>query len=109
VNFLEHNRQSWNTGVMSASVWAQPVDATTIAAARAGQWDVLLTPKTQVPKAWFCGIEGKTVHSLASQIGGQTDAGFLIAGLYEDHWFDDTWAFSNRSPVSIATRALRPR
>ena len=46
-------------------------------------------------------------HSLASQIGGQTDAGFLIAGLYEDHWYDDTWPFSTRSPVCIATRAVR--
>jgi len=48
-------------------------------------------------------------HSLTAQIGGQIEAGFLIAGLYEDHWFDDTWLFSNRSPVCIATRALRPR
>lgn len=48
-------------------------------------------------------------HSLTSQIGGQTDAGFVLAGLYEDHWYDDTWPFSNYSPVSIATRATRPR
>lgn len=53
MNYLEHNRRSWNDGVMSASAWAQPVGATTIAAARAGFWDVLLTPKTPVPKAWL--------------------------------------------------------
>jgi hypothetical protein len=47
-------------------------------------------------------------HSLTAQIGGQIEAGFLIAGLYEDHWFDETWLFSNLSPVCIATRALRP-
>jgi len=257
MNYLERNRQSWNTGEMSASVWAQPVDEATIAAARAGHWHVLLTPKTPVPRSWLAKIEeervlclasgggqqapilaaaGATVvsfdlsdeqlrkdqlvaaregltircvrgdmanlecfedasfdlifnpasnvfaknlgpiwhecyrvlrpggtlltgfmnptvfmfdheevektgelivryslpysdegsltasrlsakieaneplefsHSLASQIGGQTDAGFLIAGLYEDHWYDDTWPFSNRSPVCIATRAVR--
>lgn len=259
MNYLERNRRSWNDGVMSASAWAQPVGATTIAAARAGFWDVLLTPKTPVPKAWLSDIRGKNVlclasgggqqvpifaaagavvvsfdlsdeqlrkdqlvaareglniqcvrgdmanlecfpdesfdlifhpasnvfaknlepvwrecyrvvrpggsllagfmnpamflfdhgeaaatgelivryslpysdegslsesrlnakfeaneplefsHSLTSQIGGQTDAGFVVAGLYEDHWYDETWQFSNHSPVSIATRAIRPR
>jgi len=257
MNYLERNRQSWNTGVMSTSAWAQPVDEATIAAARAGQWKVLLTPSTPVPKAWFPDIKGKNVlclasgggqqvpilaaagavvvsfdlseeqlrkdrwvaereglgvrcvrgdmanldcfedasfdwifhpasnvfakavepiwrecyrvvrpggallsgfmnptvfmfdhdeadasgelvvrhslpysdeehltasklrakleaseplefsHSLTSQIGGQTDAGVVIAGLYEDHWYDDSWLFANRSPISIATRALR--
>jgi ubiquinone/menaquinone biosynthesis C-methylase UbiE len=48
-------------------------------------------------------------HSLTAQIGGQTTAGFVVAGLYEDHWYDDTWRFSNYSPVSIATKAIRLR
>jgi SAM-dependent methyltransferase len=259
MNYLERNRRTWNDGVMSTSVWARPVDEATVAAARAGRWDVLLTPKTPVPKAWLADIEGRDVlclasgggqqapilaaagalvvsfdlseeqlrkdqavaaregltlrcvrgdmanlecfpdesfdlvfhpasnvfvkslepvwrecyrvlrpggsllagfmnpavflfdhdeakatgelvvrytlpysdeesltagrlgekaeaneplefgHSLASQIGGQTSAGFLIAGLYEDHWYDDTWPFSKRSPVCIATLAVRPR
>jgi SAM-dependent methyltransferase len=259
VNYLDRNRQSWNNGVMSASVWAQPVDGATIAAAKAGQWQVLLTPKTPVPKAWLLDLQGKRVlclasgggqqvpilaaagarvtsfdlsdeqlrkdqmvatreglaiqcipgdmadlsalpdqafdiifhpasnafakdlqpiwrgchrvlrpggsllagfmnpsvflfdhdaaeatgtlvvkyslpysdetslteselnariaandtlefgHSLTSQIGGQIEAGVLITGLYEDHWYDDTWPFSGHSPVCIATRAIRPR
>ena len=48
-------------------------------------------------------------HSLTAQIGGQIDAGFVIAGFYEDHWFDDSWPFSNVSPICIATRAVRDR
>jgi SAM-dependent methyltransferase len=257
MTYLEQNRRSWNTGAMSASVWAQPVDRATMAAARAGRWEVLLTPKTPVPVSWLADIKGKEVlclasgggqqvpvlaaagalvvsfdlsdeqlrkdqlvaeregltiryvrgdmanldcfgpgsfdlvfnpasnvfarnlepiwrechrvlrpggallsgfmnptvfmfdheevettgdmtvryslpysdedslppirlaakmdrgeplefsHSLASQIGGQTDAGFVIAGFYEDHWYDDTWPFSNQAPVCFATRALR--
>ena len=257
MDYLERNRRSWNDGMMSASVWARPVSAATIAAARAGRWDVLLTPKIPVPKAWLSDLEGKNIlclasgggqqapilaaagaivvsfdlsdeqlrkdqlvaereglsircvrgdmadlgcfpdqsfdlvfhpasnhfarhlqpiwrechrvlrpggsllagfmnpamflfdhdeaeatgelvvrhslpysdeadlsqsqlnakidaneplefsHSLAAQIGGQVDAGFVVAGLYEDHWYDDTWQFSNRSPVCIATRAIR--
>lgn len=259
MDYLERNRHSWNQGAMSTSVWAQPVDGATIAKARNGNWEILLTPKTPVPRAWLPVMNGKSVlclasgggqqapilsaagadvisfdlseeqlrkdqlvatreglsircvqgdmskldcfadacfdliihpasnafvrdlepvwrecfrvlrpggsllsgfmnpavfmfdhdeaestgqwvvryplpytdqeslnetqlnakieageplefsHSLTSQIGGQTDAGFVIAGLYEDHWYDDTWQFSNYSPVCIATRAVRLR
>jgi SAM-dependent methyltransferase len=259
MNYLEHNRRAWSHGAMSDSVWAQPVDEATIARARSGTWEVVLTPKTPVPKAWFGDLRGKDVlclasgggqqapilaaagatvvsfdlsdeqlrrdqlvaqreklnvscvrgdmadlgcfadasfdlifhpasnvfipdltpvwrecyrvlraggallsgfmnpavfmfdhgeaestgqllvkyslpysdqaslssaklqakldaqvplefsHSLTAQIGGQIEAGLLIAGFYEDRWLDDTWLFSNFSPVCIATRALRPR
>jgi len=259
MTYLEHNRRSWNHGTMADSVWARPVDAPTIARARSGSWDVLLTPSTPVPKAWFGDIGGKEVlclasgggqqapilaaagasvvsfdlsdeqlrkdqqvaererlgvrcvrgdmahldgladtsfdlvfhpasnvfvpdlapvwrechrvlrpggallsgfmnpsvflfdhaeadatgqlvvryalpyadpsslspdrlqakldaqeplefsHSLTTLIGGQIDAGFVIDGLYEDRWYDDTWPFSNVSPVCIATRAVRAR
>jgi SAM-dependent methyltransferase len=258
MNYLERNRRSWNDGTMSTSVWARPVDGATIAAARAGRWELFLTPRKPVPRAWFPDIVGKDVlclasgggqqapilaaagaivvsfdlsdeqlrkdqlvaereglaircvqgdmadlgcfpdasfdlifhpasnvfarslepvwrechrvvrpggallsgfmnpavflfdhdeadetgelvvrrslpysdedclapdrldakieageplefsHSLTSQIGGQADAGFVIVGLYEDHWHDESWPFSNRSPVCIATRATRP-
>lgn len=47
-------------------------------------------------------------HSLEAQIGGQLAAGFVITGFYEDRWFDDGWPFARHSPVSFATRALRP-
>ena len=46
-------------------------------------------------------------HSLDDQIGGQIEAGFVITGFYEDRWLDDTWLLSTRSPVAMATRALR--
>lgn len=258
MSYLERNRHSWNEGAMSTSVWAQPVDKPTIDAARDGNWEIFLTPKTPVPKAWLADIRGKRIlclasgggqqapilaaagavvvsfdlsdeqlrkdqmvatreglgiqciqgdmanlqcfpdkcfdvivhpasnvfvkevevvwrecfrvvrpggallsgfmnpavflfdhdevastgqlvvryslpysdegslpanrleakiaagqslefsHSLTAQIGGQTDAGFVITGLYEDHWYDDTWPFSTYSPVSIATQATRP-
>lgn len=243
---------------MSDSVWARPVDKATIARARAGEWDVLLTPKTFVPKEWMGSLHGKDVlclasgggqqapifaaigasvvsfdlsdeqlrkdlfvaerdqlnvrcvrgdmadlsglanasfdlvfhpasnafvphlapvwaecfrvlrpggallsgfmnpsvfmfdheeadaaipltikyslpysdeaslsptklqakidaqeplefsHSLSTQIGGQLEAGFVLVGLYEDGWLDDTWVFSTLAPICIATRALRP-
>jgi len=48
-------------------------------------------------------------HTLEDQIGGQIDAGFLIAGLYED--FDreeDNDALSKYMPVYVVTRAVKP-
>ncbi|GAB4432360.1 MAG: class I SAM-dependent methyltransferase [Anaerolineales bacterium] len=45
-------------------------------------------------------------HSLTDQLGGQTDAGFHIIGLYED--YHGKSAVSNYTPTYIATRALKP-
>ena len=48
-------------------------------------------------------------HSLEDQIGGQTDAGFLIAGLYEDgHPPEANDIVSRHMPTCIATRAVKP-
>lgn len=44
-------------------------------------------------------------HSLETQIGGQTAAGFVILGLYEDGWSDSATPFNRFSPVAVATRA----
>jgi SAM-dependent methyltransferase len=45
-------------------------------------------------------------HSLEDLIGGQTDAGFLIAGFYEDVFPGSP--VSNYLPPLIATRAIKP-
>jgi hypothetical protein len=45
-------------------------------------------------------------HSLADQIGGQIEAGFTIAGLYEDHWNDAGTPLDAYMPTSIATLAV---
>jgi SAM-dependent methyltransferase len=45
-------------------------------------------------------------HKLEDQIGGQTEAGFLISGLYEDHHRDDPIAA--HMPTFVATRAIKP-
>ncbi|MBL8520043.1 MAG: class I SAM-dependent methyltransferase [Betaproteobacteria bacterium] len=79
MNHLEQNRHSWNAGIMAGSVWAQPVDTQVIAKARAGTWDVWLTPKTPVPKAWLGDVRGKEVLCLASG-GGQQVPVFAAAG-----------------------------
>ena len=45
-------------------------------------------------------------HTLEDQLGGQTDAGFLISGFYEDRHLDDPIAA--HMPTLIATRAIKP-
>ncbi len=46
-------------------------------------------------------------HSLDDQIGGQIDAGFVIAGFYEDRWTDEATRLNAYMPTSIATLALK--
>jgi SAM-dependent methyltransferase len=45
-------------------------------------------------------------HSLEAQIGGQLEAGFLLAGLFEDAWAGEP--LSAYFPLCVATRAVRP-
>jgi hypothetical protein len=45
-------------------------------------------------------------HTLEEQIGGQTGAGFLISGFYEDRHRDDPIAAY--MPTYAATRAIKP-
>jgi hypothetical protein len=48
-------------------------------------------------------------HSLADQIGGQLDAGFMLTGFYEDRYTDvDGDRISRYMDTFIATRACRP-
>jgi hypothetical protein len=46
-------------------------------------------------------------HSLDDQIGGQLDAGFVIAGFYEDRWPD--FVLDKYIATFLATRALKMR
>ena len=51
--------------------WGRPIDSRTYAEAKAGRWDVLLTPTKPVPHYWFGGsLEGRRLLGLASG-GGQ--------------------------------------
>jgi len=47
-------------------------------------------------------------HDLEVQIGGQTDVGFLLAGLYEDDWDDAATTLNRYMATSIATLAIKP-
>jgi SAM-dependent methyltransferase len=53
MSIREHNRLAWDRQVEWQNPWTIPVGAEAIAAARQGQWEILLTPATPVPRAWF--------------------------------------------------------
>ncbi len=73
----EFNRRAWTQRVREGDVWTLPVSSEEIAAARRGQWTVVLTPLRPVPRAWFGELAGKRVLALAS--GGGQQAPILAA------------------------------
>jgi SAM-dependent methyltransferase len=77
MNHLHHNRLAWNQESVAIGIWSTPVDSETIARARAGTWQVILTPKLPVPRKWFGEIRGRNVLCLAS--GGGQQAPVLSA------------------------------
>ena len=87
MDVLQHNREAWNRQSTSGdSRWCEPVDAATIAAARAGDWELILTPTLTVPSTWFGDIHDARVLCLAS--GGGQQAPVLAAAGAEVVSFD---------------------
>lgn len=76
-NLIEHNRAAWNREALTGSEWSTPVGAEAIRAARAGHWQVILTPTRPVPRDWFGELVGRRVLCLAS--GGGQQAPILAA------------------------------
>lgn len=46
-------------------------------------------------------------HSLQTQIGGQLDAGLMLAGFYEDRWDSAETPLNDFMPTSMATLAIK--
>jgi SAM-dependent methyltransferase len=102
VDIIEHNRKAWNKTVTEGkSPWVQPVDAAAIAAAREGDWTVVLTPILPVPRDWFGEIKGKRVLGLASG-GGQQMPLFAAAGAR-------VTSFDNSDEMLACDRAVAER
>ncbi len=74
-----YNRVAWDHQVATGDRWTVPVTADVIAAARRGEWDIILTPTKPVPKAWFPSLAGLEVLCLASG-GGQQGPILAAAG-----------------------------
>lgn len=74
---VNYNRLAWDTLVSKGNRWTRPVSAGTIAAARNGQWSIVLTASKPVPSEWLMPVEGKKILCLAG--GGGQQAPILAA------------------------------
>ena len=72
-----HNRKAWDSLVAKGNRWTQPVSREAIAAARKGEWGIVLTPEKPIPRNWLDPVEGKKVLCLAG--GGGQQAPILAA------------------------------
>jgi SAM-dependent methyltransferase len=80
IDVVSLNREAWDTqSTQGDSQWVQPVAAELVAAARNGEWSVILTPNKSVPRNWFGDLQGKVVLGLASG-GGQQVPTLAAAG-----------------------------
>lgn len=73
----KYNRSAWDKAAERGNEWTLPVSAEVIAAARRGDWEILLTETKPVPRQWFPDLKGKEVLCLAS--GGGQQAPILAA------------------------------
>jgi SAM-dependent methyltransferase len=75
-----YNRQAWNRQVEQGNPWTVPVSPEVIAAARRGEWAILLTPTKATPRNWFpADLGGVDILCLASA-GGQQGPVLAAAG-----------------------------
>lgn len=81
IDIRKYNSAAWDKAVERQSEWTIPVDADVIAAARQGQWQIVLTPTKRVPNSWFATLAGAQVLCLASG-GGQQGPILAAAGAH---------------------------
>ncbi len=87
-DILELNRRAWNSLVEKGNRWTVPVSPEEIAAARRGDWRIVLTPFVPVPSNWFPDLQGARVLCLAS--GGGQQGPILAAAGAEVVVFDNS-------------------
>lgn len=108
MDLLEHNRAAWNRQALAGDRWSIPVDDATVVRARAGDWQVILTPNRPVPRDWFGELSGRDVLCLAS--GGGQQAPVLAAAGARVVSFDlseEQLSLDRYMPTTMATRALK--
>lgn len=74
-----HNREAWNAWAKNGCCWSVPVSPEIVAAARAGNWEIYLTPTRPIPTSWLGDVTGRSVLCLASG-GGQQGPVLAAAG-----------------------------
>lgn len=80
MDVAKYNSQAWDHEAAIGNIWTQPVSGETVAKARQGVWEIVLTPTKPVPRNWFR-APGNRVLGLAS--GGGQQGPILAAAGYE--------------------------
>jgi SAM-dependent methyltransferase len=93
MDIVAYNRAAWDRQSAEGNRWTVPVSPEVIAAARRGDWSIVLTPERPVPRSWFPPLEGLDVLCLASG-GGQQGPILAATGA-------NVTAFDN-SPAQLA-------
>ena len=81
MDYAQYNREAWDHQVKQGNQWTIPVSEKLITAARAGDWQVVLTPQKPVPGSWFPALKGLSILGLACG-GGQQAPIFAAAGAH---------------------------
>jgi SAM-dependent methyltransferase len=76
---VTYNRSAWDSLVARGDRWTVPVTSAVIAAARRGDWQIVLTPERPVPREWFPPLAGVRTLCLAGA-GGQQAPVLAAAG-----------------------------
>ena len=111
MDIRSHNRTAWDKAVEEKSPWSIPVTPEVTAAARLGEWHIILTPTIPVPRAWFPDdLHGVEVLCLAS--GGGQQGPVLAAAGATVTVFDNSranWRRIATSPAAMAWPSARSR
>ena len=89
MDIVKHKQVAWDNQTNQAeSPWVKPVSRDENAGARAGNWQVILTPTKPVPSEWFGNIRGKELLGLAS--GGRQQVPLFAAAGAQVTSFDNS-------------------
>jgi SAM-dependent methyltransferase len=101
-----YNRNAWDKEVERGNRWTIPVTSEEVAAAREGDWSLLLTPTIPVPRSWFPpDLQGIDLLCLAS--GGGQQGPILAAAGANVTVLDNSPAQLERDRQVAARDALR--
>ncbi|HEY1710028.1 MAG TPA: class I SAM-dependent methyltransferase [Rhizomicrobium sp.] len=77
IDVLAYNSAAWDQRGREGDMWTRAVSSDVIAAARRGEWSIVLTPTKPTPRSWFPELKGCRVLALAG--GGGQQAPVLAA------------------------------
>ena len=79
MGYTDLNAETIDRWIAEGWEWGIPISHVTYLAAKAGEWNVLLTPTKPVPKSWFPELRGAHILGLAAG-GGQQMPVFAACG-----------------------------